>query len=128
VDQLNPKESTKQAMQQLIKRAKIKPDLCLIDAEIINAAVPTKAIIKGDQKSITIAAASIIAKVIRDQFMVAIDQQYPQYYFKEHKGYGTVKHLNALMQHGPINGFHRASYEPVKNIMLARKRKHHSKG
>ena len=78
------------------------------------------AIIKGDLSEPTISAASIIAKVTRDRQMRELDTQYPQYGFAQHKGYGTRKHLLALLKYGPITGVHRHSFSPIKGLSLAR--------
>ncbi|MDR2461762.1 MAG: ribonuclease HII [Mycoplasmataceae bacterium] len=119
VDKLNPKKASVYGMEQCIKKIKIKPDIILIDAEKINTDIPTISIIKGDAKSITIAAASILAKVARDRYMVdTIDIKYPMYHFKKHKGYGTKLHMNALMKFGPIKNLHRFSYKPVKELVI----------
>lgn len=114
IDQINIKKATILAMQKAVKQLKIKPDCLLIDAEEINndsaIIVP---IIKGDTKSISIAAASIIAKVTRDNFLNIVDEIFPLYGFKKHKGYGTLSHLKALKKYGPINNFHRMSFAPI---------------
>ena len=78
--------------------------------------VETIDIIKGDSKSKNIAAASILAKVTRDRIMVELDKKYPQYGFKNHKGYGTKKHIEAIKEFGIIEGIHRLTYEPCKTI------------
>jgi ribonuclease HII len=116
VDKFNPKKSSILGMQQAIKKLRVKPDHVLIDAEQININIPHTSIIGGDDKSITIAAASILAKVTRDRYMVNIHKNYPMYYFDKHKGYGTKQHLLALQKYGPINGFHRFSYKPIINL------------
>jgi ribonuclease HII len=117
VDKLNPKQASIYAMQQAVKQLKIKPDILLIDAEKLNTNIESKSIIKGDQRSLAIAAASILAKVTRDRYMIQIDNKYPQYHFKQNKGYGTIDHLKALRIHGPIKKFHRYSYKPIKAIL-----------
>jgi len=104
-------------MQKALEDLKIKVNLVLIDAEKIKTKIPSKSIIKGDSKSLAIAAASILAKVARDRFMIQMDLKYPQYNFKKHKGYGTIEHLKALQKYGPINKFHRYSYRPIKKIL-----------
>jgi ribonuclease HII len=114
VDDLNPKQAAIIGMKRAIQRLNTKPDLVLIDAERINLRIKTKSIIKGDQKSLSIAAASILAKVARDRYMTNIHEQYPQYNFKKHKGYGTLEHLKALRLYGPIVDFHRFSYKPIQ--------------
>lgn len=116
VDKLNPKQATRVAMKRAIDNISIKPDCILIDAEEIATNQTQEAIIKGDEKSISIAAASILAKVTRDRYMTEIASKYPQFYFDQHKGYGTKKHELALKKWGAIKGFHRFSYAPIKNI------------
>lgn len=117
VDELNPKQASIYAMGLAIEKLSIKPDILLIDAEKIPSKTKTQSIIKGDAKSVSIAAASILAKVSRDRYMVKIDSKYPLYNFKKHKGYGTMEHLAALNKHGPIKNFHRYSYRPIKKVL-----------
>lgn len=116
VDKLNPKQASIKGMELAIKQLKIKPDHILIDAEHINSTIPQTSIIKGDDKSISIGAASILAKVSRDLYMQNIHQVYPLYNFKKHKGYGTKEHLISLKKYGPIKNFHRFSYKPIINL------------
>jgi ribonuclease HII len=106
-------------MISAIKNLKVKPEYLLIDAMPIEIDIPSESIIKGDQKSISIACASIVAKTARDAYMVEMDKLFPHYGFKNHKGYGTKEHLEALEKYG-ITPIHRKSYEPVKS-MLKRK-------
>jgi ribonuclease HII len=117
VDKMNPKGASIYGMKKAIDELKTRPDVCLIDAEKLNTSYETKSIIKGDEKSISIAAASILAKVSRDRYMEAIDKQYPYFHFAKHKGYGTMEHLKALRKYGPIKQFHRFSYKPVKKVL-----------
>jgi ribonuclease HII len=114
VDDLNPKQAAILGMKKAIAKLSIRPDLVLIDAERINIRIKSKSIIKGDQKALSIAAASILAKVARDRYMTNIDALYPQYHFKKHKGYGTSEHMKALDLYGPIVDFHRFSYKPIQ--------------
>lgn len=117
VDQNNPKKTSIIGMEFLINKHKDKFDFALSDAEKLNLnSIPYQAIIKGDEKSQAIAAASIIAKIIRDQIMFEIDLKYPQFDFKSNKGYGTIKHRNALDKYGPIKNIHRFSYKPIKML------------
>lgn len=118
IDEVNIYEATKLAMKQAIDKVnkKIKLEHVLIDAMPLELNIPTTSIIKGDAKSITIAAASVIAKVTRDEMMYELDKIYPQYGFKSHKGYPTKKHLEALNQYGLIEGY-RKTYGPVKKII-----------
>jgi ribonuclease HII len=116
VDKLNPKQASIKGMELAVKQLSIKPQHLLIDAEEINCNIPQTSIIGGDDKSISIAAASILAKVSRDRYMINISQTYPSYHFDKHKGYGTKEHLLALKKFGPIKGFHRFSYKPIINL------------
>ena len=114
IDEVNIYEATKIAMKEAIKNLNHKYDLILTDAMPLKGleseVIP---IIKGDAKAINIAAASILAKVTRDHIMDELDEKYPEYGFKKHKGYGTKLHLEALKKYGPIEGIHRFSYRPV---------------
>lgn len=118
IDEINIYEATKEAMKQAINETnkQLKLEHVLIDAMKLDIDIPTTSIIKGDAKSISIAAASVIAKVTRDRMMYELDEQYPQYGFKNHKGYPTKKHLEALSKYGLINGY-RKTYGPVKKII-----------
>lgn len=114
VDKLNPKEASKLGMIKCIENIVIKPDYCLIDFEKLDINIPNESIIKGDQKSISIAAASIIAKVYRDDLMIKLAKNYPLYGFEKHKGYLTKIHREALQKHGPIKSIHRFTYKPIR--------------
>lgn len=119
IDKLNIYEATKVAMTEAIKNLKTKFDLILTDAMPLKGFdVEVVPIIKGDAKALPIAAASIIAKVTRDHMMDELDKKYPEYGFKEHKGYGTAKHMEALKKYGPVKGLHRFSYKPVMKASL----------
>lgn len=113
IDDINILEATKKAMIEAVNNLSVKPQHLLIDAVKLNVDIPQTSIIKGDAKSESIAAASIIAKVTRDRMMIELDKEHPEYDFKHNKGYGTKKHLEALDKYGPIEGFHRFSYGPV---------------
>lgn len=114
IDKLNIYEATKVAMSEAIKNLNYQYDLILTDAmKLKGFDKPVINIIKGDAKALPIAAASIIAKVIRDHLMNELDKKYPEYKFAKHKGYGTKLHLEALNKYGPIKGIHRFSYKPV---------------
>ena len=115
IDELNIYEATKKAMLLAITevRSKINLEHILIDAMPLNIDIPTTSIIKGDAKSISIAAASVIAKVTRDRDMYELDKKYPMYDLAHNKGYGTKKHIEALKEYG-ITEYHRLSYAPVK--------------
>ncbi|MGL4616814.1 MAG: ribonuclease HII [Mycoplasmoidaceae bacterium] len=114
VDKFNPKKASIMGMQNCLNKIKTKPDFVLIDAEKINSDIENLSIIKGDQKSISIASASILAKVHRDKYMIKMAKKYPNYFFENNKGYGTAIHLDALKKYGPIKDFHRFSYKPIK--------------
>lgn len=114
IDDLNIYEATKVAMKMAIEEAnkKIRIEHVLIDAMPLDIDIPTTSIIKGDSKSITIAAASVIAKVTRDRMMYELDKKYPMYDLAHNKGYPTKKHLEAIEKYG-ITKYHRISYSPV---------------
>lgn len=112
IDEINIYEATKIAMMEAIKNTNIKLEHVLIDAMPLDIDVPTTSIIKGDAKSISIAAASVIAKVTRDRMMYELDKKYPMYDLKHNKGYGTKKHIEAIKEYG-ITKYHRLSYKPV---------------
>ena len=112
-------QTTKKAMMKAFSTLKIIPDLYLTDAmpldDINNKKVIS--IIKGDSRAKNIAAASILAKVTRDRIMDEISEKYPEYLFNKHKGYYTLKHKEALLKYGPVEGIHRKSYEPIKSFL-----------
>ena len=101
IDEVNIYEATKIAMKEAIKNLNITPEHVLIDAMKLELNIPSTSIIKGDAKSESIAAASIIAKVTRDHMLDEMDKEYPMYDLKNNKGYGTKKHLGALQTYGP---------------------------
>ena len=102
IDKINILEATKKAMKEAISKCSIKPEHVLIDAVKLDIDIPSTSIIKGDAKSQSIAAASIIAKVTRDRMMYELDKKHPEYDFAKNKGYGTKKHIEALYKYGPI--------------------------
>lgn len=112
IDEVNIYEATKIAMKEAIKNTNIKLDHVLIDAMPLSIEVPTTSIIKGDSKSISIAAASVIAKVTRDKMMYVLAKDYPMYDLEHNKGYGTKKHMEGIKKYG-ICKYHRLSYKPV---------------
>ncbi len=116
IDEINILNATKKAMIEAINNLSVKPQHLLIDAVKLDIDIPQTSIIKGDAKSESIAAASIIAKVTRDRMMVELDEKYPMYDFKHNKGYGTKKHIEALYQYGPIEE-HRKSFAPVSDLI-----------
>ncbi len=120
IDEVNIYEATKIAMKEAIKNTNIKLDHVLIDAMPLDIDIPTTSIIKGDAKSISIAAASVIAKVTRDKMMYELDKIYPMYDLSHNKGYGTKKHIEAIKKYG-ICKYHRLTFKPVseyKNKMI----------
>ena len=116
IDEINIYEATKLAMQEAIKNLKVEPDYLLIDAMKLETSIPSTSIIKGDAKSLSIAAASVIAKVTRDRMLIELDKKYPMYDFKHNKGYPTKKHLEAIKKYGIIVE-HRRSYGPIFNYL-----------
>jgi ribonuclease HII len=114
IDELNIYQATKKAMKEAIENANknIKLEHILIDAMPLDLDIPSTSIIKGDAKSITIAAASVIAKVTRDKMMYDLDKIYPMYDLAHNKGYGTKKHIEAIEKYG-ITKYHRLTYAPV---------------
>ena len=118
IDEVNIYEATKLAMKEAIEKCKktCKIEHVLIDAMPLELDVPTTSIIKGDLKSITISAASVIAKVTRDRMLDELHEKFPMYDFKKNKGYPTKKHLEAIEEYGIIDE-HRRSYGPVKNYL-----------
>ena len=116
IDEINIYEATKEAMIMAINNCKIKPEYVLTDAMKLDLDIPVKPIIKGDLRSITISAASVLAKVTRDRMLYELDEKYPMYDFKNNVGYPTKKHLEAINKYGIIDE-HRRSYGPVKEYL-----------
>jgi ribonuclease HII len=116
IDEINIYQASKLAMTEAVYQLKIQPDQLLIDAMEIPLLIDQKKIIKGDEKSISIAAASIVAKVTRDRYMKKLDQMYPHYGFKSNMGYGTKEHLEALRTFGATE-IHRKTFSPVGEII-----------
>ena len=116
IDEVNIYEATKLAMKDAFNKMEIKPEHVLIDAMPLELSVPTTSIIKGDAKSLSIAAASVIAKVTRDRMMDELDKKYPYYNFKKNKGYPTKEHVEAINKYGIIKE-HRKTYGPVKDYI-----------
>ncbi len=115
IDEINILEATKLAMKKSIEQFKVKPNFVLADAVTIDIDIPQLAIIKGDEKSMTIACASIVAKVYRDRMMKAFAEMYPEYAFEKNKGYGSEEHIQAIKKHG-LTPIHRKTF--VKNIVI----------
>lgn len=116
IDQVNIYEATKLAMKEAVQNLEKTPDFLLIDAMVLDLPIAQEKIIKGDARSISIACASIIAKVTRDKMMEEYDVLYPGYDFTNNSGYGTKKHLAGLDELG-ITPIHRKTFAPVKNMI-----------
>ncbi len=117
IDEINILEASRLAMMNALKDLKIKPEYILTDAmKLKDIAIPYQAIIHGDALSLSIAAASVVAKVTRDHLMLELDKKYPQYNLKKHKGYPTKEHLMLIKKYG-INEEYRVTYKPVKEII-----------
>ncbi len=118
IDEVNIYEATKRGMYEALQKLEVKPDKALIDAmPLENLQIPSLSIVKGDAKSASIAAASILAKVTRDRFMTEMDKLYPEYGFKHHKGYGTKEHIEAIRKYGP-SPIHRFTFEPIASMVM----------
>jgi ribonuclease HII len=118
IDALNILNATHLAMRRAVEGLSQKPDHCLIDGlPVRHFPYPHDGIVKGDSISLSISAASIIAKVTRDEMMRVIDLEFPQFGFAKHQGYGTKAHLEALRIHGPCR-YHRRSFQPVAQLAL----------
>lgn len=116
IDSINILEATKKAMIEAVNNLSVKPEHLLIDAVKLNIDIPQTSIIKGDAKSESIAAASIIAKVTRDRMMEELDKKHPEYDFKHNKGYGTKKHIEAIEKYGIIKE-HRKTFAPCNRYV-----------
>ena len=117
IDHLNIFRATTKAMEKAIKSLEVKPDYLLIDGRVpVRSSIKKSHIIGGDSKSLTIACASIVAKVTRDNIMKKYDKKFPRYGFSKHKGYGTKEHVRNLNKYGP-SPIHRTSFRPVKGLI-----------
>ena len=116
IDEVNILEATKLAMKEAIDKCSIKPEHVLIDAVKLELDIPSTSIVKGDAKSQSIAAASIIAKVTRDRMMDELDKKHPEYLFKKNKGYGTKAHIEAIRKYGIIEE-HRKTFAPCSEYV-----------
>lgn len=119
IDNYNILEATKIAMKKAIDKVneKIKLDYILIDGNMkFDFSYNYESIVKGDSKSISIAAASVVAKVTRDRMLIELDKKYPEYGFKSHKGYPTKKHIEAIYKYGLIPGY-RKTFKPISDIL-----------
>ena len=115
IDKINILNATKDAMREAVSKLEVTPEHLLIDAVELGLDIPTTSLIKGDAFSLSIAAASIVAKVTRDRMMVAYDEIYPEYGFCRNKGYGTAEHVVELKKYGPCP-IHRMSF--VRGILV----------
>jgi ribonuclease HII len=120
IDRLNIRAASLRAMEMSVHALEVKPDYAMIDGRDVPGKLTdiARAYIKGDSRSLSIAAASIVAKVIRDRMMVEADKLFPEYGFASHKGYGSQKHRDAIKQHGPCP-LHRRSFAPIKQMIAA---------
>lgn len=116
IDLINIYRAAREAMLSAIQQLSVKPEFLLIDAMPMEIDIPYLSLIKGDALSVSIAAASIVAKTTRDAYMMEMDKLFPHYGFKNHKGYGTKEHLEALEMYG-ITPIHRKTYEPIKSML-----------
>lgn len=117
IDQYNINQATRTAIVELVEGSRVRPDLLLVDGGFkFDLPIPYFAIKGGDSISVSIASASIIAKVERDEYMKQCCGQYPEYGFGQHMGYGTRRHIEAIMKNGP-SPIHRRSYEPLRSMM-----------
>lgn len=117
IDDINILQASRLAMKRAVEKLSIRPDSLLVDACTVDLAIQQKSLIKGDARSVSIAAASIVAKVARDRAMVEWDRVFPQYGLARHKGYYTPEHVAAIREHGPT-WLHRYSFEPVRQTGL----------
>ncbi len=117
IDQVNIRQATLLAMRNAISGLPVLPDIALVDGRDCPPGItcPSKSLIKGDTRSVSIAAASIVAKVTRDRMMVEAARLYPQYGFENHKGYGARTHMEAIAAHGPCP-LHRMSFSPMRSV------------
>lgn len=116
IDEINILEASRLAMKKAINSLSIKPDVILTDAMRLDMGIPEEDIIKGDLKSITISAASVIAKVTRDKMMEELHEKYPMYNFIKNNGYPTKEHIEAIKKYGIIKE-HRKSFRPIKDTI-----------
>jgi ribonuclease HII len=117
IDRCNILQATKYAMRAALDQLTVAPQALLLDALLLrDVSLPQRSLIKGDARCLSIAAASIIAKVTRDRLMLTLHEQYPDYGFDQHKGYGTPAHLQALRRHG-VTPLHRQSFAPVRELL-----------
>lgn len=116
IDEINILEASRLAMNNALDNLEVKPDYILTDAMKLDRDVEVLPIIKGDAKSLTIAAASVIAKVTRDRLLVELGEKYPQYEFEKHKGYPTKRHIELVKQYGVLDEY-RKTFKPICEII-----------
>ena len=116
IDELNIYEATKQSMSEAVYSLRQQPAVVLVDAMNLPIEIETHSIIKGDAQSLSIAAASILAKTARDDYMEKLHEEYPQYLFNQHAGYGTKQHVEMIYKYGP-SVHHRKTFEPIKSLI-----------
>lgn len=119
IDEINILEASKEAMCIAISKLNVTPEHVLIDACKLDLPMPSTSIIKGDAKSLSIAAASVIAKVTRDRMMYELDKKYPEYGYASHKGYPTKKHIEAVKTYG-VKDFYRKTFSPISEIIKSK--------
>lgn len=117
IDRINILQATFAAMRKAVEELSIQPDYILIDGnQLPMFDIPSESLVHGDSLSVSIAAASIIAKVTRDRIMEEMDGKWPEYGFKQHKGYATEQHLDAIQKFGPCS-IHRKSFDPIRSML-----------
>lgn len=118
IDDINILQATFLAMRRAVEALKIKPEMAIIDGNQNpkNFPCPSQTVVRGDARSLSISAASIVAKVYRDRLMAELAQKYPHYAFEKNVGYGTAAHISGLKEHG-VCPEHRCSYKPIKEIL-----------
>lgn len=118
IDRINIYEASRLGMSKAIRQLKIEPDYILTDCmPLFDFKQPLEALVKGDAKALCIAAASILAKVTRDDYLFELDMKYPEYGFRNNKGYPTKSHLEAIKKYGIVPKIYRLSYRPVKAVL-----------
>lgn len=116
IDDINIYEATRQSMEVAVRSLGTVPHFVIVDAMKLSVEQPTESVTKADAKSLAVAAASILAKTTRDEYMAQLHKKYPMYQFQKNAGYGTADHLAALEEHGPCSD-HRKTFEPVKSLI-----------
>lgn len=117
IDEVNIYEASRMAMTEALEKLSVKPQYVLTDAMPLKIDIPSKPIVHGDALSLSIAAASVIAKVTRDSIMIELDQKYPMYGFAKHKGYPTKMHLENVKRYGVLENY-RFTYKPIRDLII----------